>query len=73
MKVDGLHRVTAFTANIEANLNFCGRLLGLRLVWQGVNADDPEMQARSMSSSARHCQNGDPVRDHPHQRPGHRR
>jgi glyoxalase family protein len=41
MKVDGLHHVTAITAEIEANLNFYGRLLGLRLVWQGVNADDP--------------------------------
>jgi glyoxalase family protein len=41
MKVDGLHHVTA---DIEANLNFYGRLLGLRLVWQGVNADHPEMR-----------------------------
>jgi glyoxalase family protein len=44
MKVDGLHHVTAITADIEANVNFYGRLLGLRLVWQGVNADDPEMR-----------------------------
>src|SRR5207244_6004559 len=44
MKVDGLHHVTAITADIEANLTFYGRLLGLRLVWQGVNADDPEMR-----------------------------
>src|SRR5689334_20205594 len=44
MKVDGLRHVTAITADIEANLNFYGRLLGLRLVWQGVNADDPEMR-----------------------------
>ncbi|HEV2258701.1 MAG TPA: VOC family protein [Streptosporangiaceae bacterium] len=59
MKVDRLHHVTAITADIEANLNFYSRLLGLHLVWQGVNADNPETQARSMSSSARHCQNGD--------------
>ena len=44
MKVDGLHHVTAITADVEANLDFYGRLLGLRLVWQGVNADDPEMR-----------------------------
>jgi glyoxalase family protein len=44
MKVDGLHHVTAVTADIDANLEFYGRLLGLRLVWQGVNADDPEMR-----------------------------
>lgn len=42
--VDGLHHVTAITADIDANLEFYGRLLGLRLVWQGVNADDPEMR-----------------------------
>src|SRR5690242_16447692 len=44
MKVDGLHHITAITAEIEANVDFYGRLLGLRLVWQGVNADDPEMR-----------------------------
>ncbi|HET7049170.1 MAG TPA: VOC family protein [Solirubrobacteraceae bacterium] len=44
MKVDGLHHVTAITADVEANLDFYARLLGLRLVWQGVNADDPEMR-----------------------------
>jgi glyoxalase family protein len=44
MKVDALHHVTAITADIDANLEFYGRLLGLRLVWQGVNADDPEMR-----------------------------
>jgi len=44
MNVDGLHHVTAITADIEANLDFYGRQLGLRLVWQGVNADDPEMR-----------------------------
>src|ERR1700750_129481 len=44
MKVDGFHHVTAITADIDAHLEFYGRLLGLRLVWQGVNADDPEMR-----------------------------
>ena len=44
MNIDGLHHVTAITADIDANLEFYGRLLGLRLVWQGVNADDPEMR-----------------------------
>src|SRR6478752_4749651 len=31
-------------ADVDANLDFYGRLLGLRLVWQGVNADDPGMR-----------------------------
>src|ERR1700681_115243 len=44
MKIDGLHHVMEITADIDANLDFYGRLLGLRLVWQGVNADDPEMR-----------------------------
>jgi len=44
MRLDGLHHVTAITADVEANLDFYGRLLGLRLVWQGVNADDPGMR-----------------------------
>ena len=36
MKVDGLHHVTAITADIEANVSFYAGVLGLRLVWQGV-------------------------------------
>jgi glyoxalase family protein len=44
VRLDGLHHVTAITADITTNLDFYGRLLGLRLVWQGVNADDPNMR-----------------------------
>jgi glyoxalase family protein len=44
VKLDGLHHVTAITADVAANLDFYGRVLRLRLVWQGVNADDPEMR-----------------------------
>jgi glyoxalase family protein len=44
VKLEGLHHVTAITADVATNLNFYGRLLGLRLVWQGVNADDPRMR-----------------------------
>src|SRR5579859_5799769 len=44
VKLDGLHHVTAITAEVATNLSFYSRLLGLRLVWQGVNADDPEMR-----------------------------
>jgi glyoxalase family protein len=43
-RLDGLHHVTAITADVATNLGFYGRLLGLRLVWQGVNADDPQMR-----------------------------
>jgi glyoxalase family protein len=44
LRLDGLHHVTAITADAQTNLNFYGRLLGLRLVLQGVNADDPRMR-----------------------------
>src|SRR5437763_14344077 len=44
MRVGGLHHVPAISADVDANLEFYGRLLGLRLVWPGVNADDPEMR-----------------------------
>src|SRR5260370_8036430 len=44
VRLDGLHHVTAIAADVATNLNFYGRLLGLRLVSQGVNADDPEMR-----------------------------
>ena len=44
MSGNGIHHVTAITADVEANLDFYARLLGLRLVWQGVNADDPEIR-----------------------------
>jgi len=44
VRLEGLHHVTAITADVAANLDFYGRLLGLRLVWQGVNADDPGMR-----------------------------
>ncbi len=44
MNVDGLHHVTAIASDIETNREFYGRVLGLRLIWQGVNADDPGMR-----------------------------
>jgi glyoxalase family protein len=44
MKLDGLHHVSAITADAHANLDFYARLLGLRLIWQGANADDPGMR-----------------------------
>src|SRR4051812_26920375 len=44
MELEGLHHVSGITADVDANLDFYGRLLGLRLVWQGVNADDPGMR-----------------------------
>ncbi|MBS3751099.1 MAG: VOC family protein [Anaerolineales bacterium] len=40
MRLNGLHHVTAVTAQIEKNLDFYSRVLGLRLVKKTVNQDD---------------------------------
>jgi catechol 2,3-dioxygenase-like lactoylglutathione lyase family enzyme len=41
MKLDGLHHVSAITADANANLDFYGRVLGLRLIWQGGFVFEP--------------------------------
>jgi glyoxalase family protein len=41
MKLDGIHHITAITADARANLDFYTRVLGLRLVKKSVNQDDP--------------------------------
>jgi glyoxalase family protein len=40
MQLNGLHHVTAVTAEVENNLDFYTRVLGLRLVKKTVNQDD---------------------------------
>ena len=41
MKLEGVHHVTAITADAPANVEFYGGVLGLRLVKKTVNQDDP--------------------------------
>src|SRR5256885_5542092 len=41
MKLDGIHHVTAITADAPRNVDFYAGLLGLRLVKKTVNQDDP--------------------------------
>jgi glyoxalase family protein len=41
MKLEGIHHVTAITADAPRNVDFYARLLGLRLVKKTVNQDDP--------------------------------
>jgi glyoxalase family protein len=41
MRLDGIHHVTAITADAQRNVDFYTRALGLRLVKQSVNQDDP--------------------------------
>ena len=41
MKLEGLHHITAITADAPRNVDFYARVLGLRLVKKTVNQDDP--------------------------------
>ncbi len=41
MKLDGIHHITAITADAPRNVDFYTRVLGLRLVKRTVNQDDP--------------------------------
>lgn len=41
MTLEGIHHITAITADARANLDFYTRVLGLRLVKKSVNQDDP--------------------------------
>src|ERR671923_1278477 len=41
MRLDGIHHITAITADAPRNVDFYGRVLGLRLVKKTVNQDDP--------------------------------
>jgi glyoxalase family protein len=41
MKLEGIHHITAITADAPRNVDFYTRVLGLRLVKKSVNQDDP--------------------------------
>jgi glyoxalase family protein len=41
VKLDGIHHITAITANAQRNVDFYVGVLGLRLVKKSVNQDDP--------------------------------
>jgi glyoxalase family protein len=41
MKLDGIHHITAITADAQSNVDFYVGVLGLRLVKKSVNQDDP--------------------------------
>ncbi|MDX6513391.1 MAG: glyoxalase family protein [Gaiellaceae bacterium] len=41
MELEGVHHVTAITGDAPGNVDFYGRVLGLRLVKKTVNQDDP--------------------------------
>lgn len=41
MKIEGIHHVTAITADVLRNVDFYTRVMGLRLVGKSINQDDP--------------------------------
>ena len=41
MRLEGIHHITAITADAPGNVDFYARVLGLRLVKKTVNQDDP--------------------------------
>src|SRR5512132_37974 len=43
MALEGLHHITAITADAPRNVDFYARLLGLRLVKKTVNFDQPDV------------------------------
>ncbi len=70
MRLEGLHHVTAVTADARRNVDFYTRVLGLRLLAKSVNQDDP---------STYHLFYGDELArpgshlsffEHPHAKPG---
>jgi glyoxalase family protein len=42
MKLHGLHHITMITGDVQRNVEFYAGLLGLRLVKQTVNFDEPD-------------------------------
>ena len=43
MNVNGIHHVSALTANDQHNLDFYVKGLGMKLIKKSVNQDDPTM------------------------------
>lgn len=43
MRINGIHHVSALTANAQKNVDFYRQILGLKLVKKTVNQDDPSM------------------------------
>ncbi len=43
MKLDGIHHITAITANAQQNVDFYAGTLGLRMVKKTVNQDQPSV------------------------------
>ena len=58
MRLEGIHHITAITADAPGNVDFYSRVLGLRLVKKSVNQDDPTVYHLFYAD-----ENGDPGSD----------
>jgi glyoxalase family protein len=58
MKLDGIHHITAITADAQSNVDFYAGTLGLRLVKKTVNQDNPSVYHLFYAD-----ENGDPGSD----------
>ena len=52
MALEGLHHITAITADAPRNVDFYARVLGLRLVKKTVNFDQPTSTTCTSATSA---------------------
>ena len=55
MKLEGIHHVTAITADAQDNVDFYAGVLGLRLVKKTVNQDDPTVYHTFFSDEQGHA------------------
>src|ERR671930_2549258 len=58
VKLEGVHHITAITADAQRNVDFYAGVLGLRLVKKTVNQDDPTVYHLFYAD-----ENGDPGSD----------
>ena len=58
MKLEGIHHITAITADAQQNVDFYAGVLGLRLVKKSVNQDDTSVYHLFYAD-----ENGDPGSD----------
>ena len=52
MALEGLHHITAITADAPRNVDFYARILGLRLVKKTVNFDQPHVYTSTTGTRA---------------------
>jgi len=70
MQLEGIHHVTAITADAPGNVDFYTRVLGLRLVAKTVNQDDPSVYHLFYGDEAARPGADLTFFEYPHARPG---